>query len=58
MAIDNRARLMVDLGAEHTAQHLVSSNTDGGYGHLNDRYTVLSIHPPYTQILYNERVCV
>lgn len=55
MAIDNRVRLTVDLGTEHMAQHLAGSNTGGGYGHLNDRYTVVSIHPPYTQILLKNR---
>lgn len=51
MAIDNRVRFTADLGTEHAAQHLAGSNTGGGYGHLNDRYTVVSIHLLYTQTL-------
>ena len=48
MAIDNRARLKADLGAELTAQHLAGSNTGGGYGYLNGSGDVNNFYPSFT----------
>ena len=54
-AIDNRVRLMVDLGTEHMAQLVSDSNIRGGHGFNGDRYTVRFVPSPTTYNSYLRR---